>query len=83
MPGDNCAFPGCHITRTKRYKGISIFQIPTKEVKFHSEWRKSILNALTKYRSFKQTDPAERVCEGDIYICERHYLEDDTEFTSK
>ena len=28
-------------------------------------------------------DLNERVSEGDIYICERHYNEDDIEFTSK
>ena len=43
----------------------------------------SILNVLTKYRSFKQADLDERVSKGDIYICERHYVEDDFEFTSK
>ena len=83
MPGPNCAFPGCHVTRTKKCKGISIFQIPTRKDEFYSEWRKSILNVLTKYRSFKQTDLDERVSKGDIYICERHYVEDDFEFTSK
>ena len=40
MPGANCAFPGCHVARTKKYKGISIFQIPTRKDKFYSEWRK-------------------------------------------
>ena len=83
MPGANCAFPGCHAARTKKYKGLSIFQIPTRKDEFYSEWRKSILNVLTKYRSFKQTDLDERVSKGDIYICERHYVEDDFEFTSK
>ena len=28
-------------------------------------------------------DLNERVSEGDIYICEKHYNEDDIEFTSK
>ena len=76
MTGANCAFPGCHVTRTKKYKGI-------RKDEFYSEWRKSILNVLRKYRSFKQTDLDERVSKGDIYICERHYVEDDFEFTSK
>ena len=43
----------------------------------------SILNALTKYRSFKQTDLDETVSKGDIYNCERHHVEDDFKFTSK
>ena len=83
MPGANCAFPGCHAARTKKYKGLSIFQIPTRKDEFYSEWRKRILNVLTKYRSFKQTDLDERVSKGGIYICERRYDEDDFEFTSK
>ena len=83
MPGANCTFPGCHAARTKKYKGLSIFQIPTRKDEFYSEWRKRILNVLTKYRSFKQTDLDERVSKGDIYICKRHYVEDGFEFTSK
>ena len=83
MPGANGAFPDCHVARTKKYKGISIFQIPTKKDEFYGEWRKSIFNALTKYRSFKQTDLDETVSKGDIYNCERHYVEDDFKFTSK
>ena len=83
MPGANCTFHGCHITRTKRYKGISISQIPTRKDEFHSEWRKSIFNILTKYRSLKQTDVDERVSKGDIHICETNYVEDEIEFTSK
>ena len=56
------------------------FYIPSRKDEFYSEWRKSILNVLTKYRSFKQTDLNERVSRGDIYICEKHYVE---EFKSK
>ena len=52
MPGANCTFPGCHVTRTKKHKRISIFQIPTRNGESYSGWRKSILNVLTKYRSF-------------------------------
>ena len=40
------------------------------------------LNVLTKYRSSKQTNHDEKVSKGDIYICGRHYVEDDFEFTS-
>ena len=76
MPEANCAFLGCHVTKTKKYKGISVFQIPTRKDEFYSEWRKGILNFLTKYRSFKQTDFDERVSKGD-------YVEDDFKFTSK
>ena len=59
------------------------FYIPSRKDELYSEWRKSILNVLTKYRSFKQTDLNERVSRGDIYICEKHYVEDDFIFTSK
>ena len=83
IPGANCAFPGCHVTRTKNYKGISIFQIPTRKDEYYSEWRKSTLNVLTKYRSFKQADIDEIVSKENIHICERHYVEDDIEFTNK
>ena len=64
-------------------KELVYFKFQPEKDEFYSEWRKSILNVLIKYRSFKQTDLDERVSKGDIYICERHYVEDDFEFTSK
>ena len=54
MPAATCAFPGYHATRTKKYKGISIFQIPSRKDEFYSEWRKSIFNALTKFKSLNK-----------------------------
>ena len=54
MPGANCAFPGCHVSRTEKYKGIGVFQIPTRKDQFYSEWRKDIdhlnrQNLMKKY----------------------------------
>ena len=36
MPGANCAFPDCHVTRTKKHKRSSIFQIPTRNGESYS-----------------------------------------------
>ena len=48
MPGANCAFPGCHVARTKKYKGISIFQIPTRKDEFYSEMEKKYTQCSNK-----------------------------------
>lgn len=50
---------------------------------FYSERRKDILYVLQKYWSLKQTELNEGVYKGDIYICERHYVEYNVEFTGK
>ena len=80
-PGPNCAFPSCHVTRINEHEGIITCKILIRKDKFYSEWRKDILNVLTKYQSFKQTELDEIVSKGDIYMRERHFVEDDIEFT--
>ena len=76
MPGANCAFPDCHVTRTKKHKRISIFQIPTRNGESYSGWRKSILKCCNKIKIiYKQADLDERVSKRDV--------EDNIEFTSK
>ena len=42
MPGKNCAFPGCGVSCSYKYKGVSIFQIPMRNDEFHLNWRKEI-----------------------------------------
>ncbi|XP_065645886.1 uncharacterized protein LOC136076375 [Hydra vulgaris] len=80
MPGKNCAFPGCGVSCSRKYKGISIFQIPMRNDEFHSNWRKEIVNVLFKYR-VADKELKDRVAVGKIYICERHFSTDDIELT--
>ena len=50
MPGKNCAFPGCGVSCSYKYKGVSIFQIPMRNDEFQLNWRKEIDDILFKYR---------------------------------
>ena len=81
MPGANCYFPECGVSRTKKYEGVGIFQIPMRNDEFYTKWRKDILDILSKYRMDK--DLKARTLAGNIYICERHFQKEDIEFTSK
>jgi hypothetical protein len=81
MPGKNCAFPGCPVSCSYKFKGVSIFQIPMRNDEFHSNWKKEIINVLFKYR-VADKDLKDRVAAGKIYICERHFSTDDIELTS-
>ena len=80
MPGANCAFPGCGVSRN--YKGVGIFKIPNRNDSFYNELRKNLLDVLLKYRvadkNFKK-----RIDEGKVYLCERHFVDQDIERTSK
>ena len=44
MPGKNCAFPGCQVSCSYKYKGVSM-----RNEKFSSSWSKEIVNNLFKY----------------------------------
>ena len=35
MPGANCSFPECSVSRRRKYHGIAIFQIPRRKDDFH------------------------------------------------
>ncbi|XP_065664211.1 uncharacterized protein LOC136086000 [Hydra vulgaris] len=80
MPGKNCAFPGSGVSCSHKYKGVSLFQIPMRNDKFHSNWSKEIVNILFKYR-VADKDLKDRVAVGKIFICGRHFSIDDIELT--
>ena len=82
MPGKNCAFPQCSVSQAPKFGGLKLFQIPTRKNEFYSIWRKKLVESISKFRA---VDGAfrERVLVGKVYICERHFSEEDFEFTSK
>ena len=82
MPGANCVFPGCTVSRTDKHKDIGIFRVPTRKDEFYSEWRKNLINVITRYR---EVDKAlkDQINAGNLYICERHFSSGDIELTSK
>ena len=49
MPGDNCAFPKCSISR--KHKGISLFKVltPDKTNGENIKWAKDLVDIILKY----------------------------------
>ena len=50
MSGANCAFPEYTVSRTAKYQGIGIFQIPMRDDDFHVNCRNNIVAVLRWYR---------------------------------
>ena len=82
MPGANCAFPGCFISRCTKNKDIGIFKLPSRSGDFYKQWKNDFLSVLCKYRE-ADDNLKKRISSGDIYFCERHFVKEDIQFTSK
>ena len=79
--GKNCAIPDCFThTGGKKYKGISVFQIPTR--KCDAEWAKKLSDVLATYRTM-DAELKKLIADGKCYICETHFKPEDIEYTSK
>ena len=74
MSGENCAFAGC--SSNCRHKDISLFKLPTAKDETTEEWRREMLNIITKDRvvdaNFKK-----QVENDHVYVCEKHFRECD------
>ena len=81
IPGANCAFLECTVSRRAKYQGIGIFQIPMRDDDFHVSWRNNIVTVLGQYRVMDKA-VKELILTGKIDICERHFKTEDVEFTS-
>ena len=78
----NCAFPTCTVSQTKKYAGVSLFKLPTRKSEFYTAWRKNLLDLLSKYRDMDSSFKKDVMdCKRELFICERHYAEEDIEFT--
>ena len=75
MPGENCAFPQCPISRNKKYEGIGLFKLPGYPGPFHDEWRRKLLPVLFKYREADK-ELKERAAKKRIWFCERHFTQE-------
>ena len=74
MPGANCAFPECTVSRTAKYQGIGIFQIPMKDDDFHVNWRNNI--AAVYFFYCRGTELWTKLSEN-VYLLERFtYIND-------
>ena len=50
MPGENCSIYGCTVSRRSKYKGVSIFKIPSGDNTFDKEWREKLVAVITRDR---------------------------------
>ena len=84
MPGRNCAFPQCTSSETEKHAGVKYFQITTRKSEYYdyNGWRERITNILSRYRVIGRVEK-ERIAKGKVYICDRHYAEEDIEYSSK
>lgn len=74
MPGENCCITGCPVSR--RYKNVSLFQIPAKCKYIDTmKWRRNLIRELKKYKVFDDAFK-NRLARNKVHICERHFRED-------
>lgn len=78
MPGANCAIFGCHVSRRKQYQGFGIFQVPPPSDASKENWRKALLNIITRDRVVDE-EFRRQIEEGKVHICERHFKAEDIE----
>ena len=84
MPGRNCCINGCGSCDSKAHKenGIRFLQIPTCKGPGYPEWKKELLNVISKFRVMGKDD-IQRFNDGKMYICTLHFEGKDIYITSK
>ena len=70
MPGANCSIYDCSISR--RNPGVAIFRVTRGKDEYNTEWRKKLVNIITKDRVI---DPGlkAQIEKQNLYICEKHF----------
>ena len=84
MPGRNRSIPLCFSSDDAVYKeaGISFLTIPTLKRDDYIEWKAELVNVLKKYRVLGPTE-YQRIENGKMYICTRHFSDRDIYVTGK
>ena len=79
--GENCWVPQCGMNR--KTKGLYFHKFPITKHPGDIQWREDLNNLVRKYRDPK-VDPRnleQRLAEGKIFTCERHFRPEDFEYT--
>ena len=74
MVGSNCSIYGCSNSRNKT-KGYEIFRIPTENDQYSNNRRNALVQITTKDRVLDD-QLREQLAKISLYICEKHYRED-------
>ena len=72
MPRENCASPGCSISRKDK---ISIFKVPLLNNDINKKWSKELIGIILKYRQ-RDESLNKRIQSHKLFICERHFTVD-------
>ena len=75
MSGVNCSIMGCHVSRRSKYKGLSIFKVPSGDSEFETTWRNKLIAVVTRDRVI-DSKLKEQINKNRIYICQQHYRTD-------
>jgi len=73
MPGANCSIFGCSTSR--KSKGIAIFRVPTGDDEYSTQWRKKIVDIVTKDREI-DASLRSQIEKRTLHTCELHYPEE-------
>ncbi len=79
----NCVFNECFTNRSNKsgkYRSIAFFKLTARKSEFYQNWKKDILNVVTKCRH-ADSDLKRPIQNGNIYICEKHFKQEDIEIT--
>ena len=84
MLGRNCCLPFCGSSESDKHKdvGIRFLQIPVIKSANYQEWKEKLVRIVEKYRVLSPTD-YQRIEDGNMNICTRHFEDKDIYFTSK
>ena len=75
MPGDNCSIYGCGTSRSKKYKGVGIFKVPSGEDPFNTKWREQLIHVVTRNRVI-DANLRSQINAKRIFICQRHFTDE-------
>ena len=70
MPGANCSIFGCSTSR--KSKGIAIFRVPTGDDEYSSQWRRKLVDIITKDREI-DASLRNQIEKRTLNTCELHY----------
>ena len=75
MPGANCSIFGCLVSRRQKYKGVSLFKVPSGKTEFDAKWRKQLIAVITKDRVI-DSSLRDQIRNTNLYVCQRHFTTD-------
>lgn len=78
----NCVFNQCGVQRISSYDGVGLFKVTKRAGEDFEKWREKMIEIINRYRAdLSKHDLRKRVMEGKVCICERHFKQDEIEYT--